>query len=55
MATIRIDFLDCGKYYKILKRKKKTDSILTVIDNAKWFEGKLIEDEDSKIIFRFTI
>ena len=43
-STIWIDFLDYGKYYKLLKRmKRQPTSILNITDDANWFEGKLIE------------
>ena len=36
-----------SRLHKILqnsKKDEKTDSILSIINNANWFEGKLIED-----------
>ena len=44
MATIRIAFLKSEKRYKDLKKDERTDISLNIIDDAKWFEGKLIED-----------
>jgi hypothetical protein len=46
------EYRNCTDRFSVLrkilqnsKRDKKTDSILKIIDDAKWFEGKLIEDD----------
>lgn len=44
MVIIRIDFLDWN-IPQNSKKDEKTDSILKIIDGAKWFEDKLIKDD----------
>ncbi len=54
MATIRIAFLKSEKCCKDLKKDERTDSILNIIDDTKWFEGKLIEDNSQSNLKSFV-
>ena len=54
MATIRIAFLKSEKCYKDLKKDERTDISLNIIDDAKWFEGKLIEDNSQSNLRSFV-
>jgi hypothetical protein len=54
MATILTAFLKSEKCYKDLKKDERTDSILNIIDDAEWFEGKLIEDNSQSNLRSFV-
>ena len=42
------------KKYKIKERTKKIESILKIVGEAKWFEGKLIEDNSRNNLRSFV-
>jgi hypothetical protein len=44
VATIRSILSTAEKILQSSKKDEKTESVLKIIDDAKWFEGKLIED-----------